>query len=156
MGLFTYHTVLDLLYGMMHEYEYKEGYRPPFEKRMWEQIAANVIHRHYPAALRTYLEFIGFCAASDEGQRRGWIGEQAERMRRLLYVDLKPLLDADTKMVNDEKMKEALLPKSMSYEDGNFTYTFGFGKGEKKIIPPPPEGSTSALEGVDLEHRSLL
>lgn len=152
----TYHTVLDLLYGMMHEYEYKEGYRPPFEKRMWEQIAANVIHRHYPAALRIYLEFVGFCAASDEGQRRGWIGEQAERMRRLLYVDLKPLLDADTKMVNDEKMKEALLPKSMNYEDGNFTYTFGFGKGEKKIIPPPPEGSTSALEGVDLEHRSLL
>ena len=152
----SYHTILDLLYGMMHEYEYKEGYRPPFEKRMWEQIAANVIHRHYPAALRTYLEFIGFCTASDENQRRGWIGEQAERMRRLLYIDLKPLLDADTKMVNDEKMKDALLPKSMSYEGGNFTYTFGFGKGEKKVIPPPLEGSTSALDGVDLDHRSLL
>ena len=152
----TYHTVLELLYGMMHEYENKEGYRPPFEKRMWEQIATNVSQRHYPAALRTYLEFIGFCAASDENQRRGWIGEQTERMRRLLYIDLKPLLDADTKMVNDEKMKDALLPKSMSYENGNFTYTFGFGKGEKKIIAPPTEGSTSALEGVNLEHRSLL
>lgn len=152
----TYHTVLDLLYGMMHEYEYKEGYRPPFEKRMWEQIAANVIHRHYPAALRTYLEFIGFCAASDEGQRRGWVGEQAERMRRLLYIDLKPLLDADAEMVNKEKMKDALLPKSVGYEGGEFTYTFGFGEGEKKIIPPPPEGSTSALEGVDLEHCSLV
>jgi len=152
----TYHTVLDLLYGMMHEYEYKEGYRPPFEKRMWEQIAANVIHRHYPAALRTYLEFVGFCAASDENQRQGWIGEQAERMKRLLYIDLKPLLDADAKMVNGEKMQDALLPKSMSYENGNFTYTFGFGKGEKKVIPPPPEGSTSALEGVDLDHRSLV
>src|SRR3989344_2403536 len=152
----TYHTVLDLLYGMMHEYEYKKGYRPPFEKRMWEQIAANVIHRHYPAALRIYLEFIGFCAASDQNQRQGWIGEQAERMRRLLYVDLKPLIDADTEMVNKEKMKDALLPKSMGYEDGHFTYTFGFGKGEEKVIPPPPDGSTSALEGVDLEHRSLV
>ncbi len=152
----SYHTILELLYGMMHEYEYKEGYRPPFEKRMWEQIAANVVHRHYPAALRTYLEFIGFCAASDENQRKGWIGEQAERMRRLLYIDLKPLLDTDTKMVNDEKMKDALLPKSMSYEGGNFTYTFGFGRGEKKIIPPPTEGSISALDGVDLEHRSLV
>jgi hypothetical protein len=30
----TYYTVLELLYGMMHEYEYKEGYRPPFEKRI--------------------------------------------------------------------------------------------------------------------------
>lgn len=152
----TYHTVLELLHGMIYESERKEGYRPPFEKRMWEQIAANVIHRHYPAALRTYLEFIGFCAASDANQRQGWVGEQTERMRRLLYVDLKPLLDADTEMVNKEKMKDALLPKSMSYEDGKFTYTFGFGKGEKKIIPPLPEGSRSALEGVDLEHRSLL
>jgi len=152
----TYHTVLELMYGMMHEYEYKEGYRPSFEKRMWEQIAANVSQRHYPAVLRTYLEFIGFCTASDENQRQGWVGEQAERMRRLLYIDLKPLLDADTKMVNDEKMKDALLPKSMSYENSNFTYTFGFGKGEKKIIAPPVEGSTSALEGVDLNHRSLL
>src|SRR3989344_5782880 len=153
---YTYHTVLELLHGMIYESQYKEGYRQPFEKRMWEQIAGNVINRHYPAALRTYLEFIGFCAASDENQRQGWVGEQAERMKRLLYVDLKPLLDANTKMVNDEKMKDALLPKSMSYEVGNFTYTFGFGKGEKKVIPAPREGSTSALESVDLEHRSLL
>ncbi len=152
----TYHTVLELLHGMIYESERKEGYRPPFEKRMWEQIAANVINRHYPAALRTYLEFIGFCAASDENQRHGWIGEQAERMKRLLYVDLKPLLDTNTEMVNKEKMKDALLPKSMDYKDGNFTYRFGFGQGEEKVIPTPPEGSRSALEGVDLEHRSLL
>ena len=123
---------------------------------MWEQIAANVINRHYPAALRTYLEFIGFCAASDENQRQGWVGEQAERMKRLLYVDLKPLLDTNTEMVNKEKMKDALLPKSMDYKDGNFTYRFGFGRGEEKVIPAPPEGSRSALEGVDLEYRSLL
>jgi hypothetical protein len=152
----SYHTVLELLHGMVYESERKEGYRPPFEKRMWEQIAANIIHRHYPAALRTYLEFVGFCMASDENQRKGWIGEQAERMRRLVYVDLKPLLDNDTEMVNKAKMKDALLSTSMSYEDGNFTYTFGFGKGEKKVIPLPPEGSTSALEGVDLEHHSLV
>lgn len=77
-------------------------------------------------------------------------------MRRLLYVDLKPLLDADTEMVNKKKMKDVLIPKSMSYENGSFTYTFGFEKREKKIILPPPEGSKFALEGVDLEHRSLL
>ncbi len=152
----TYHTVLELLHGMIYESQYKEGYRSPFEKRMWEQIAANVINRHYPAALRTYLEFIGFCAASDENQRQGWVGEQAERMKRLLYVDLKPLIESNTEMVNKEKMKDALLPKSMDYKDGNFTYRFGFGQGEEKIIPAPPAGSTSALEGVDLEHRSLL
>jgi hypothetical protein len=152
----TYHIALELSYGMMHENKYKEGYRPPFEKRMWEQIAANVIQRCYPATLRAYLEIIGFFSASNKEQGQGWENEQAERMRRLLYIDLKPLLDADTKMVNDEKMKDALLPKSMNYENGTFTYTFGFGKGEKKTIAPPPEGSTSALEGVDLDHSTLL
>mgnify|MGYP001581851227 CR=1 FL=1 len=74
-------------------------------------------------------------------------------MKRLLYVDLKPLIESNTEMVNKEKMKDALLPKSMDYKDGNFTYRFGFGQGEEKIIPAPPEGSTSALAGVDLESR---
>lgn len=152
----VYHTVLELLHGMMYENERKEGYRAPFEKRMWEQIAANVIHRHYPAALRTYLEFIGFCLASDQNQRQGWVGEQAERMRRLLYVDLKPLIDSDTEMVNNEKMKDALLPKLMNYRDGKFAYKFESGHGEEKEIDPPPEGSGSALDGVNLDHRSLV
>jgi hypothetical protein len=152
----TYHTVLELLHGMVYESERKEGYRGAFEKRIWEQIAGNVINRHYPAALRTYLEFVGFCLASDQNQRQGWIGEQAERMRRLLYVDLKPLLDTDTEMVNKEKMKDALLPKSMDYKNGKFTYRFGFGQGEEKEISPPAEGAVSALDGIDLEHRSLL
>jgi hypothetical protein len=152
----TYFTVLELLHGMTYEDGYKEGYRTPFEKRMWEQIAGNVIQRHYPAALRTYLVFIGFCLASDDGQRKGWVGEQAERMRRLLYVDLKPLLDKDTEMVDGEKMKDILLPQLMDYKDGKFTYRFEFGRGEEKIIPSPPDGATSALSGVDLEHRSLL
>ena len=152
----AYHTVLELLHGMMYESDKKEGYRAAFEKRMWEQVAANVVHRHYPAALRTYLEFIGFCLASDQGQRQGWIGEQAERMRRLLYVDLKPLIDSDTEMVNNEKMKDALLPKSMNYREGRFTRRFDFGRGEEKEIEPSPEGAESALRGVDLEHQSLV
>ena len=83
------------------------------------------------------------------------LANKRKRMRRLLTLIWKPLLDADTKMVNDEKMKDALLPNSMSYENGNFTYTFGLGK-VKKLLHLHPEGSTSALEGVDLEHRSLL
>lgn len=152
----TYHTVLELLHGMMYESERKEGYRGPFEKRMWEQIGANVNNRHYPAALRTYLEFIGFCLVSDRNQRQGWVGEQAERTRRLLYIDLKPLIDNDIEMVNKKKMKDALLPRSMDYKNGKFTYRFGFGRGEEKEIEPPREGSGSALEGVDLEHRSLI
>ena len=152
----TYHTVLELLHGMMCESRLKEGYRGPFEKRMWEQIGANIINRHYPAALRAYLEFIGFCLSSDRGQKQGWVGEQTERMRRLLYIDLKPLIDNDTEMVNKEKMKDALLPKSMDYKNGKFTYRFGFGRGKEKEIAPPQEGAGSALEGVDLEHRSLI
>ena len=77
-------------------------------------------------------------------------------MRRLLYIDLKPLLDKEEKMVNDELMKDALLPNHLDYKDGKFIYTFGFGKGPQQEILEPPLGSTSALEGVDLEFRSLL
>lgn len=152
----TYHTVLELLNGMMYESELKKGYRVPFEKRMWEQIGKNVVKRHYPEVLRTYLAVIGFSLASESEQREGWIGEQTERMRRLLYIDLKPLLDEGAAMINKEKMKVALLPQLMDYKDGKFTYKFGFGKGEEKVINPPSEGARSALEGVNLEKRSLL
>jgi len=149
-------TLHQLIHGMVYEGSYKEGYRDPFLKRMWQQIGGNVINRHYPAALRPYLAFIGFYLPNTEQRTEGWLGNEIERVRRLLYVDMKPLLDSDTEMVNGEKMKDALLPAFMDYRDGKFTYKYGFGKGEEKEIPPPPEGSTSALEGVDLEHRSLL
>lgn len=152
----TYHTVLDLLNGMMHRDKLKEGYRGPFEKRMWEQIAANIISHYYPATLRTYLEYVGSCLAENQNQRTGWIGEQAERMRRLLYVDLKPLIDSEAKMLNGKRMKDALLPKSMNYKNGKFTYRFGFGRGEEAEITPPLEGEGSALKGVDLDHQSLV
>jgi hypothetical protein len=151
----TYNTVIELLHGMTYESAAREGYRPPFEKRMWEQIGHNVVERYYPAALRTYLVFIGFCAASTD-PRTGWIGEQAERMRRLLYIDLKPLFDTDEKMVDDTPMVDALLPDSIEYANGEFTYTMGFGKGKKVTIAAPPANSTSALEGIDLNNRNSL
>jgi hypothetical protein len=155
----TYYISLELLGGMTHEdtYRYKEGYRPPFEKRIWEQIAHNVIEKYYPAVLRIYLNHVGFALAGDVGQRAGWMGVQAEKMRRLLYIDLKPLLDKGEKMVNEEKMEDALLPDCMQYKNGKFFYTMGFGKGPTLEIAEPPAGSISALEGIDLKNtRSLL
>ncbi|MCE9643974.1 hypothetical protein K8Q93_01890 [Candidatus Parcubacteria bacterium] len=152
-----YHLVHQLLYGLTYERQYKEGYCVPFEKRMWEQIGNNVINRHYPAALRTYLTSIGFSVASKAvGERGGWIGEQTERIRALLYVDLKPLFDRGEKMVNDKKMEDVLLPDGMKYKDGKFIYTMGFGRGPTVEIQEPPSGSVSALEGVNLETTSLL
>lgn len=152
----TYHIVLQLLHGMIYNYEYKEGYRQPFEKKIWEQIAENVVNRHYPAVLKTYLQFFGLCMSSDISRGQNWVNEQAEKMRCLLYVDLKPLLDADTKMADGNKMKEVLLPKSMKYENGVFVYTTGFGKGEDKIIALPPENSLSALGDIDLENQTYI
>lgn len=149
-------TLHQVTHGMIYEAAYKEGYRAPFLKRIWQQIGANVVNRHYPAVLRPYLAFIGFYLPNTDKKTEGWLGEEIERMRRLLYVDLKPLLDADTEMVNKEKMKDALLPIFVDYHDDKFFYKYEFGKGEEKEIPPPVEGATSALAGVDLEHRSLL
>ncbi len=150
-----YHNVHGLLRGMVYDGNLKEGYRKPFEKRMWEQIGKNIVQRHYPATLRAYLTAIGFCVASDT-TREGWIGEQSERMRRLLYIDLKPLFDRNEEMVDQKLMKDVLLPESMDYENGNFTYTFSFGKGRKVTILPPPEGSISALVGIDLNNNSIV
>lgn len=152
----TYHIVLNLLHGMTSEPNLQEGYILPFTERIWIQINKNVSKKHYPMVLKSYLQFIGFCLVGDVGQRNGWAGEQAERMRRLLYIDLKPKLDADEKMVDDTPMKEALLPDCMDYKDGKFTYTMGFGRGPTEIIAPPAEGSESALKDIDSEDSISL
>lgn len=148
----TYHIVLNLLNGMTYEPNLQEGYILPFTQRMWIQIGKNVLGKHYPMVLKSYLQFVGFCLVGDQGQRAGWAGEQAERMRRLLYVDLKPKLDAGEVMINDKPMKESLLPDCMDYKDGKFTYTMGFGNGPTKIIDPPQDGSESALADIDWEN----
>jgi hypothetical protein len=44
----------------------------------------------------------------------------------------------------------------MKYKDGKFSYTNGFGRGETKVINEPPVGSTSALEGIDVDNRNSL
>lgn len=147
-----YHIVLDLFHGMTNTEKYKEGYRAPFEKKIWQQIALNVAHRTYPSVLKTYLVFIGFCLASDIKHRRGWLGEQVEKMRRLLYIDLKPLLENNVKMVNEAPMKEALLPKSMEYKNGKFVYRFRFGSGRESEIVPPPDHSESIIASINLEN----
>ncbi len=152
----TYSLVLDLIGSVERDGNLREGYLAPFEKRVWEQIGANVLGHHYPLILKSYLNYIGFCLASDEGQRKGWAGEQAERMRRLLYVDLKPQIDRGEKMVDGSNMKDTLLPDCMDYRDGKFTYTMGFKRGPTVEIPPPPEDATSALEGVDWQHAYSL
>lgn len=148
----SYHLVLDLLHGIIHEPQYKNGYAVPFEKRLWQQIGANVLGRHYPMVLRPYLNYIGFALAAGSGQQGGWVGGQTEKMRRLLYVDLKPQLDNDEKMIDERLMKEVLLPDSMDYKNGKFIYTMGFGRGPVKEIEEPPAGSLSALNGIDWEN----
>jgi hypothetical protein len=149
-------TLHQITSGMIYDASYKEGYREPFLRRLWQQIGANIINRHYPVVVKPYLAFIGFYLPNTEQRIVGWLGEEIERVCRLLYVDMKPLLDTDAEMVNKEKMKDALLPKFITYHDGKFFYKYEFGKGEEKEIPPPALGSISALEGVDLNHRSLL
>lgn len=148
----VYHTVLDLMHGMMYEYDYKTGYRPPFEEMLWGQIKRNVEERTYPAVLPVFLSFMGLSLASDD-EGKGWEGEQEEMLRRLLYIDLKPLLDLKEKMVNKKAMEEVLLPSYMKYEGGKFTYTMGFGEGTTKVIAEPVAGSSSVLAEVTLGER---
>lgn len=152
-GTDTYSIVLDLLHGMTFEdSNLKEGFILPFTERIWEQIGKNVLGKYYPMVLKSYLNYIGFCLVREDGEEKGWSGEQAEKMRRLLYIDLKPKLDENEKMIDGTLMKEALLPDCMDYRGGKFYYTMGFGRGPEEEITPPPNDAKSALEGIDWKN----
>ncbi len=146
-----YHKALSLLQLMAEEGGGKVGYRQPFEDRLWHQIAINVTQRYYPNVTRSFLTFGGFLAASDR-DGSGWYGTQTERIKRLLYIDLKPLFDQQAEMANKKKMRDILLPDCMDYRDGKFYYRFGFGQGDLKEIPEPVEGAVSAFDGMNLEN----
>jgi hypothetical protein len=147
----VYHTVVQLLGGLMFHPTLREGYRKPFEGKLWMKIGQNVRDRYYPAVLRTYLTFFAHCLAWPD-QPKGWAEEQTERLRRLLYIDLKPLLDNHDRMVNEAPMKEALLPESMDYVGGQYFYMSGNPGKTKTAIPPPPSDAKSALEGVAINE----
>ncbi len=118
-----YYKALSFLDLMAEEEGSKVGYRQPFEDRLWRQIAINVTQRYYPNVTRAFLTFGGFLAASDRAGG-GWYGAQTDRIRKLLYIDLKPLFDQDAEMANKKKMKDILLPDCMDYKDGKFYYRF--------------------------------
>lgn len=141
-----YYLVLSLLDGVMHGNTLALGVREPFEKIIWQKIGENIVHKHYPAVLRPYLTFIGFCAANTDS-RGGWSGEQATKMVRLLYVDLKPHLEKNDVMINKKLMKEALLPSMVNYKEGVFSYIMS-GQGPEVVIEPPKD-TTSALVDFD-------
>lgn len=145
----SYLTVVDLLHGLnAGSPTLCSDARGAFSREIWSRIHENVRRRFFPATLRVYLEFIGFLLVFRNGDRGPWANEEKERVRRLLYVDLKPLLDSKERMINDELMEAALLPQVMRYENGRFYYRGRFGKGSESEIAPPRPGATSALEGV--------
>jgi hypothetical protein len=152
----SYYIVVKLLKSVIYEKDRKEGYIKPFEKRAWQQIAENLFRGHYPAVLKIYLLFFGFLLVSDNSQKVSWAQEQAEKIRKLLYIDLKPLIDKNAEMADGKKIKEALLPAFMSYKNEKFFYKFDYGKGEENMILPPPDKSKSALEGINLDDYSLF
>ena len=91
---------------------------------------------------------MGFLLIFRGGDQGEWARAEMERVRRLLYVDLKPLFEAREKMINDELMEEALLPQVMRYEHGRFYYRGRFGRGTESESAPPSPGASSSLEGV--------
>jgi hypothetical protein len=153
-----YHTVLDLIHGIYLDGRISGGYVASLTAEIWDQIGRNVIKRHYPDILKPYLTFMGHGLADNARPRTGtgWMPTETERLRRLLYIDLKPLFEAKTEMVNGTLMIDELLPKTMRYEGGKFMYTYEFGKGSEVVIDEPPVGAESALKDVDTDSLSHL
>jgi len=144
----SYTAVVQLLTGVMFENMLMtHGYRQRFEDEIWKRIHKNVVRRFYPATVRMYIEFFGFILIS--GTTQGpWVEGQADRVRRLLYIDLKPLFERGEEMIGGQKMQEALLPHVMAYRDGKFFYRARFGDAEPAEIAEPTRDASSALEGV--------
>ena len=127
------------------------AYRRPLTHRLWERMHENIVHRYFPATLRSYLEYMGFLLICRGDAPNEWATEQREQMRRLLYVNLAPRFDRHETMINNEPMQKALLPQVMRYRDGTFYYRSRFGEGEETKIDRSPANALSALEGVKSE-----
>lgn len=140
---YTYHIVVELFHGLEFLYEQTAYYREIFEKQMWDSIAKSIVKRLYPATLRVYLVYFGMLLTPNSFTINSWMNDQVERVRRLLYIDLKPLLDQNSTMVNKKNMNDELLPKDLIYDKGIFVYIDK--NSEQKVIHPPKD-FTSALK----------
>ena len=119
----------------------------PFTEKLWKKIFYNVREKCYPALLWVYLDMMGYFLSGEDKGSDGWAVGEARKLRRLLYLDLKPMIEAGELMVNEELVGEALLPISIKYENGNFVYHSGNKLSKPVIISQPPEGEKSMLEG---------
>lgn len=153
-----YHTALDLIHTIYFDGHINNGFVTHITKEIWGQIGRNVIKRHYPNILKPYLTFMGLALADNSSPKggTGWMPTETERLRRLLYIDLKPLFEAKAEMVNGTPMIDELLPQTMRYEKGKFVYVYELGKGSESIITEPPVGAESGLKDVDSDSLSNL
>jgi len=148
-----YLLTLGLFESIKDESQRIPGYKKPFEKKIWNQIARNVLKKVYPNITKPYLLFGGYLAANNLGTGDDWFAIQAEKIRQLLYVDLKPLFVKDLKMVNGKSMEEILLPASIIYnkEQGSFFRRQGI-LDTDLIEIPRPRTETSAFHDISVEN----
>jgi hypothetical protein len=129
----------------------RNNYSIIFTNILWKKIYENVKFGFYPAVLRVYLEYFGHYLAQEDTDGIGFVPTQTKRLRKLLYNDLKVLLDGGKKMANDKEMKDMLLPKNIKYEDGKYILLYEFPRGSQKEISPPVSDSSSAFTNAEIE-----
>lgn len=122
-------------------------YIKEFEKQMWGKIAKNVVSRLYPSYLKSYLIYFGGWLPSDSCKLNQRSQTILENIRKLLYIDLKPLLDQNALMANGDLMKDALLSQSLIYENGEYAYLDRHNRSKRVIFPP--QDKTSIIETVE-------
>lgn len=132
----THQNMISLLNGLEIGTLPSSEYVQEFEKEMWGKIAKNVVERLYPAYLRSYLVYFGGWLPSDSCKGSQWSQAILKKMRKILYVDLKPLLDQNALMANGHLMKDALLPQSLIYENGVYAWEDSFNHRKRIILPP--------------------
>jgi hypothetical protein len=143
------HYRFDLLHSIIFEHDLKNGYQVPFTEKLWKRIFYNVREKRYPAVLWVYLDMMGYFLSGEDKGGDGWAVIEARKLRRLLYLDLKPKIEAGELMINDETVEDALLPVSIKYLDGNFIYHSGNKLAQPVVIAQPPAGDRPMLDGFE-------
>lgn len=143
------HVRTDVLHGIIFEGQQKQGYQKPFTDKLWKKIFYNLREKHYPAVIWVYLDMMGYFLSGEDTGGEGWAVEEARKLRRLLYLDLKPMIEAGENMINEVPVQEALLPVSIKYENGDFIYHSGNKLSKAVIIAKPKEGEKPMMEGFE-------
>lgn len=125
---YRYSLVVNYLFHGIKTYRFLNNkYVDLFGEKIWEQIDITINNRYYPAVLKVYLCFFASYLTLLYDGENNWIDIQRNKLGKLLYGELKDLIDNKEKMSNGVMIEEALLPQNINYKNNKFYIIYNDG-----------------------------